>query len=170
MKKFATMLLALLLMTATALGESSVSPEVAALVPETAVLLEVEQDDGLMEYEFRDEDMFYEVIVRDGKAIALITRNAAVKPSKENLLSEEEAVSGLAGEKLFAYAEKDDGRWVWKVILREENDLVEYELNAETGEMMETERYFDADVEQIPEQTKKPDPELEEGRLRWDRD
>lgn len=104
------MLLALLLMTATALGESSVSAEAAALVPERAVLLEKERDDGLMEYEFRDGAMYYEVLMREGTPIALITRNTAVKPSKENKLTEEQALAGLSGEKLYAGAERDDGR------------------------------------------------------------
>jgi uncharacterized membrane protein YkoI len=170
MKKFATMLLALLLMTATALGESSIPAEVAKLVPETVSLIETDREDGLMEYEFRDGEMFYEVVTKKGTPIALTTRNAAVKPSKENLLTEEQALSGLVGEKLHARAEKDDGRWVWKVILREENDLVEYELNAETGEVIETERYFAADIGEIPEKLKKPDLELEDGKLRWDKD
>ena len=170
MKKIATMLLALMLLTATALGESSVPVEAAALVPETAILLETERDDGLMEYEFRDGDMYYEVLMREGTPIALITRNTAVKPSKENTLTEEQALAGLSGEKLYAGAEREDGRWVWKVILREENDLVEYELNAENGEIIETERYFAADIGPMPEKVKKPDLELEDGILRWEKD
>ena len=170
MKKIATMLLALMLLTATALGESSIPDEVTNLIPEGAVLLETDRDDGLMEYEFRDGDMFYEVVLKEGRVIALKTHNAALKPAKENKLTEESAIAGLNGTVLYARAEKDDGRWLWKVIVQEEEGLAEYEMNAETGEVMETEMYFSAEIEMPPEGYRKLDLELEDGRLRWEKD
>lgn len=169
-KRIATMLLALLLVTTAALAESSTLEAAKSLVPETAALTETDRDDGLWEYDFRDGDMRYEVVVNSTSAVLLTTRNTAVKPSAANTLTAETATAGIIGEILYAQAEKDDGRWVWKLIVQEETDLVEYDLNAETGEIIEVERYFSATLE-LPTRTyKRLDLELDDGRLRWDFD
>lgn len=169
-KKFATMLLALLLVTTAAPAESSVSDAAKALVPPAAALTESERDDGLWEYDFRDGDMRYEVVLDGQMPILLTTRNTAVKAAAANTLTAETAVSGITGEILYAQAEKDDGRWVWKIIVQEETDLVEYDLHAETGEIIEVERYFSATLA-LPSATyKRLDLELDDGRLEWDRD
>ncbi len=170
MKKLVTMLLALLLLTTAALAESSLPQAVQSLVPETAVLVETDRDDGLVEYEFRDGTMTYEVVMRDEAAVALTVQNTAIRAGKQNLLTQETATQNLPGTLLYAAAEKDDGRWIWKVILQEETDLVEYELNAETGEVMEVERYFSATLA-LPEGNYRTlDLELDDGQLRWDWD
>lgn len=113
--------------------------------------------------------MRYEVVLRDETPVALITRNTDVKAAPTNLLTMETATTGIPGEVLHAQAEKDDGRWVWKVIVREGSDLTEYELNAETGAVIELERYYNAILE-LPASFRKLELELDDGRLQWDMD
>lgn len=169
-KRIATMLLALLLVTTAALAESSTLETAESLVPVTAVLMETDRDDGLWEYDFRDGDMRYEVVLNGTAAVLLATRNTAIRPAAANTLTSETATAGIAGKILYAQAEKDDGRWVWKIIVQEETDLVEYDLNAETGEVIEMERYFSAALALPDRNYKRLDLELDDGRLQWDFD
>lgn len=169
-KKIATMLLALLLVTTAALAESSTLEAAKRLVPETAVLTESDREDGTWEYDFRDGDMRYEVVMNGQTAIALITRNTAVQAAQTNALTAETATAAITGEILYAQAEKDDGRWTWKIIVQDGDDLIEYDLNAETGEVMEIEQYFSASKELPAKAYKKLDLELDDGRLEWDID
>ena len=168
-KKILTIILALLFVT-TAEAILSLPESAASLIPETAALLEQDFEDGAWEYEYRDGDMRYELLIRDDQPVALTIRNAALRPSPENTLTKEAAVSSVPGEILFAQAEKDDGRWTWKIIARVDNDLYEYDLHAETGEVIEAERYFNASLS-LPEGTYKfLDLEWDDGKLRFERD
>lgn len=169
-RKLSTVLLALLLTTTAAVAESSLPEAVQALVPETARLTETDRDDGLTEFEFRDGDLRYEVLTRDGIPVALITKNTAVKAAKANLLTAETLPDFITGEILHAHAEKDDGKWLWRVIVREGADLVEYDLNAETGEVKEMERYFSADLALPEGSSPNLDLEMDDGVLQWERD
>lgn len=154
LNKFATMLLALMLLATAAQAESSAQDTARALVPDGAALVETDRDDGLVTYEFRDGGVRYDIVLdAAGNALARKAEQTKVRAAAQNS-GEEAAVvqmakAALAGvspacEAVLAFAERDDGRWVWKVFLRDEKDLFELELNAETGEVKEYEQYFGA--------------------------
>ena len=168
MRTFAAIIFALLF-TFSAVAAPVIPEAVSALIPPTATLVESEYDDGAWEYDFRDGDMRYEVIYDGNAVVALTTRNKAVQPAKTNLLTEETATLNLEGTVLYAKAEKDDGGWVWKVIVQTETDLIEYELHGETGEILETEVYFGATIT-LPEAYRSLDLEWDDGRVKLDLD
>ena len=168
MRTFAAIILSLLF-TFSAVAAPVIPEAVSALIPPTATLTDAEYDDGAWEYDFRDGDMRYEVIFANDTVVALTTRNKAVQPAKANLLTEETATLNLEGTVLYARAEKDDGNWVWKVIVQIETDLIEYELHGETGEILETEVYFGATIT-LPETDRSLDLEWDDGRLELDLD
>lgn len=169
MKKLATMLLVLLLASTAVQAETSSLDAAKALVPPSAMLIDAEREDGLWEYEFRDEDFLYEVILDGEQAVALTEKNLALRPAKANALTQEKAIENIEGEILYVRAHREDGGWIWKVIVRQEEHLVEYELHAETGEIMEKEIYFSASLK-LPETDRPLDLELDDGRLSWDWD
>ena len=168
MRTFAAIIFALLI-TFSAVAAPEIPEAVSALVPPAATLVESEYDDGVWEYDFRDGDMRYEAIYNGNAVVALTTRNKAVQPAKANLLTEETATQNLSGTVLYAKSEKDDGNWVWKVIVQTETDLIEYELHGETGEILETEVYFGATIT-LPETYRSLDLEWDDGKLELDRD
>ena len=170
-RKLATVLLfALLLAAASAQAESSPLEAARSLVPATATLTESEREDGLWEFEFRDGDMRYEAAFRGETPVMLLTRNTALQGAKVNALTAQQAALNLPGEVLYAQAEKDDGLYVWKVIVQDGEDMVEYELNVQTGEILEVERYF-AIALPLPEKAyARLDLELEDGAVQWELD
>ena len=168
MRTFAMIILALMF-TFSAVAAPEIPEAVRTLVPETAVLKDAEYDDGVWEYDFRDGDVRYEVIYKGNAVVALTVRNKVMKPAATNLLTAETAVMNLTGTVLYAQAEKEDGGWVWKVIVQNEKDVVEYELHAETGEVIESETYFNATVT-LPDTYRSLDLEWDDGRIEVDRD
>lgn len=168
MRIFAAIILSLLF-AFTAVAEPAVPQAVRAFVPDTAVLTDAEYDDGAWEYDFRDGDMRYEVIYSGNAVAALTVRSRAASPAKTNLLTAETAVINLPGTVLYAQAEREDGSWLWKVIVQNEENVIEYELHGETGEILETETYFSATIK-LPTAFRSLDLEWDDGRLELDID
>jgi len=108
--------------------------------------------------------------LKDGVPLALTIDYLLIRPSKENTLSQEAIAAAIPGEILYAKAEKDDGRWSWKVIARQDQELFEYDLNAENGQIIEMEQYFGVSLE-LPEGSYRSlDLEWDDGLLGFDID
>jgi len=169
-KKMGALLLTLLFMTTAAFAASSIPEIVYTYIPQSAQLTESEFDDGCWEYEFRDGDIRYDLLLKDGVPLALTIDYLLIRPSKENTLSQEAIAAAIPGEILYAKAEKDDGRWSWKVIARQDQELFEYDLNAENGQIIEMEQYFGVSLE-LPEGSYRSlDLEWDDGLLGFDID
>lgn len=150
-KTFVTVLLAVLLVTAVALAENALLDAAWALVPEDAKLVEQDKDDGLYEYDFRNAEASYEVVLDpDGAPMMLQTAYSGVKGSEAAALdasAAETAALAHAGEGAVADISllvKDGKRFSWRVFVVSGADVVEYELNAENGVLLETEVYYGA--------------------------
>lgn len=156
-KTFVTILLAVLFVAAVAVAEDALLNAAWSLVPADAVLTEQEADDGLYEYDFRSDAARYEVLLdKSGAAVLLKTEYAGVKGGDEAVLDASAAEAAVlaradAGAAVdFSLLVQDDRRWFWTVFVVSGTDLAEYELNAQTGEMVDAEVYYGASAGVLP--------------------
>lgn len=157
MKKIIALLLTMLLaLPLTALGEEDAALQAArTLVPASAVLTERETEAGLTELEFRDGALRYDVALDAANVPLLLQVEATdVKASAEAVLDAAAAEAAVLADLTeepdaqvaFTLLEKDDGLQRWKVFALSGEDWLVYELNAQDGGVMETERFFGAAV------------------------
>lgn len=157
MKKITALLLTMLLaLPLTALGEEDAALQAArTMVPASAVLTERETEAGLTELEFRDGALRWDIVLDAANQPVLYQmEDTDVKGSAEAALdasaAEAAVLAGLHEEPgayvSFTLLEKDDGLYRWKVFARSGEDCLVYELNAQDGGVMETERFFGASV------------------------
>ena len=157
MKKITALLLTMLLaLPLTALGEEDAALQAArTLVPASAALTERETEDGLTEMEFHDgtqrwdvvldaanQPVLYQVEDKDAKGSAEVVLDASAVETAVLASLHEEPGAYVS----FTLLEKDDGLYRWKVFARSGEDCLVYELNAQDGGVMETERFFGASV------------------------
>ena len=181
MKRITALLLTMLLaLPLTALATEDAALQAArTMVPVSAVLTERESENGLTELAFRDGAKRWDIVLDAANQPVLYqVEDMDAKGSTEAGLdasAAEAAVLASLHEEPGAYAsftllEKDDGLYRWKVFARSGEDWLVYELNAQDGSVMETERYFGAAVEALRAQKgdivlTELDLELDEGRL-----
>ena len=155
MKRITALLLTMLLaLPLTALATEDAALQAArTMVPVSAVLTERESENGLTELAFRDGAKRWDIVLDAANQPVLYqVEDMDAKGSTEAGLdasAAEAAVLASLHEEPGAYVsftllEKDDGLYRWKVFARSGEDWLVYELNAQDGSVMETERYFGA--------------------------
>ena len=156
-KTFVTVLLAVLLVAAVSLAEDLLLDAAWAMLTEVAKLVERDMDDGVYEYDFRSDAAQYEVVMTaDGAPLLLKTAYTGVKGSESAVLDEAAAVSAAlahAGEGAsadLALLTRSDKRYLWTVFVVNGADVLEYEINAGTGEIREVEVYYGASGGVLP--------------------
>lgn len=151
-RKLFTLVLALALCTAmnAAMAETLDDARAKAqeLVGEQAMLIESDRDDGLYEFEFRDDTARYDVDIRtsDGAVIEFETTYTNVPRSKDFVLTEAEARAKAVARfpdavVSLAIAERDDGGAVYEVFLTTAGAPATLTINAETGDIHRVELY-----------------------------
>ena len=157
MKRITALLLTMLLaLPLTALAtEDAALQQARTMVPASAVLMERETENGLTELEFRDGAQCWDIVLDAANQPVLYqVEYTDVKGAERAVLDDaaaERAVMVTLQDELDAYIrfimlEQDDGLYRWKVFVRSGGDWLVYELNAQDGSVMETERYFGAAV------------------------
>ena len=148
-----------------------------ALVGGQAELVDSGAEDGLYEFEFRDDRARYDVEIRsgDGAVIEFETTYADAAKAKEFVLTEAEArAKAMAkypdAEVTLAVAERDDDDGaVYEIFLTTAGTPATLTINAETGEVRRVELYPAAagalGADKIAELVVSPIVELE---LSWD--
>lgn len=150
--KILTLLLALVLSAAmnAAMAETldDFRAKAQSLVGEQATLIESERDDGLYEFEFRDDSARYDIHIRanDGAVIEFETSYANVPRAKDFILTEAEARAKAMARfpdaaVSLAIAERDDGGAVYEVFLTTAGAPATLTINAETGDLLREELY-----------------------------
>ena len=153
MKKWLMILLALLVLSSVALAE--MPRAVGNLIPATAQLVDMEMDDGLRVYEYRDGNTRYDVSMRGDTVLMLKTTSpvgdAVPAPTDEALVAElfkllpDAAVDGV-------YHVKDDGRQHRVAFLRQGGDVYEFVTEAETAKVVHMTQLFGAaDITSLPD-------------------
>lgn len=148
-----------------------------ALVGSQAELVKSDAEDGLYEFEFRDQQARYDVEIRsgDGAVIEFETVYSDVPKAKEFVLTEAEArAKAMAkypdAEVTLAIAERDDDDGaVYEIFLTTAGAPATLTINAETGDVRRVELYPAAagvlGADRIAEIVVSPIQELE---LSWD--
>ena len=153
MKKWLMILLALLVLSSVALAE--MPQAVGNLIPATAQLVDMEMDDGLRVYEYRDGNTRYDVSMRGDTVLMLETTSpvgdAVPAPTDEALMTElmkqlpEATVDGV-------YTVKDDGRQRRVAFLRQGGDVYEFVTEAETAKVVRMTQVFGAgEIASLPD-------------------
>lgn len=147
MKRTVYFLLAILMLAlpmTAALGEDVSLAAAQDYVGKDAKLIERELERGFEELEFRDDAYTYEVLVdaRSGIVRQVETKSLTLRPSARCELTEEAACDALhllQPDAVVHYAllEKDDGCYSWQLFAVLNNDLVQYTLSAENGDLLE---------------------------------
>ncbi|MGN1019279.1 MAG: PepSY domain-containing protein [Aristaeellaceae bacterium] len=163
MKKITALLLTMLLaLPLTALATEDAALEQArTMVSATAALTERETEDGLTEFEFREDAQRWDVVLDAANQpvryqVEYTDVKGAAEAELDGSVAGDIALATLQDEPgayvAFTLLEKDDGLYRWKVFARSGEDWLVYELNAQDGGVMETERYFAA-AAVTPEET-----------------
>lgn len=152
MKKRIAALLTLAMLTmpaALAATEEEARSAAQELVGTEATLLESERDDGFYEFEFKDADCRYEVIVNaeSGQVFKLEKSYPAVKKSAGVVLDEaaaRTAAAAVAAEELQSYAllEQEGDNSEWKIFYNDGTTFGMCDIQAETGEIRSVEIYY----------------------------
>ena len=153
MKKWLMILLVLLVLSSVALAE--MPRAVGNLIPATAQLVDMDMDDGIREYEYRDGNTRYDVSMRGETLLMLKTTSpvgdAAPAPTDEALVTElmkqlpEATVDGV-------YTVKDDSRQRRVAFLRQGGDVYEFVTEAETAKVVHMTQFFGAaDITSLPD-------------------
>ena len=146
-RKLAAMMTLMVLLAPSAMAATREEAETTArtLVGSDAVLRESELDDGYYELEFDGTDVQYDVLI-DSKTGEAVWMETSVKGARKATAADLDetaaraAVTALKPEAAIDYAllEQDDGRYVWNVFYSEGNQYGLCEVNAQTGEVTET--------------------------------
>lgn len=152
MKKTLIALLALALMltpaTLATTSEDALSTA-RSLVGEAAQLTESERDDGLYEYDFRDETARYsvDILASDGSVLQFETEYKDIPRAKDFTLTETDAANAITAldpdaTLLLTVSERDDDDGAtYEIFFSTETELAAATVNAETGEIRRIERY-----------------------------
>ena len=152
MGKLLTLVLALVLSAAmnAAMAETldDARAKAQSLAGDQATLIESERDDGLYEFEFRDDSARYDIHIRadDGAVIEFETTYANVPRGSDFILTEADARAKAAARfpdaaVSLAIAERDDGGAVYEVFLTVDGAPAAITVNAETGEIRSVKLY-----------------------------
>lgn len=152
MKKLIALMLSLISVAALA-ACGAVSAEDAALtekyLPENAVFVRTEKDDGFTEQIYRDDKGGEYVLIEDrGGALRAIEYESAQRPlTTGTALTQEEAfavITAVYPEAVLvaAFEDMDDGRAEWNILFTDEGLLGFYELDAITGEVLDYDLFF----------------------------
>lgn len=148
MKKFLLTLCVLTLFALPALAEDASLTAAKALVPDGAALIEQDYEHLSASYEFRDGTTFYEVLVDlSTNTPVSLEISYPVRAAASAALDEAAAVEAVAAllpdaQVHYALLEEDDRRYTWQVFAEDGADLVVLELNAETGETIDIDRFY----------------------------
>lgn len=153
MKKWFTMLLVAAVLFSVALAE--MPQAVGNLIPATAQLVDMEMDDGLRVYEYRDGNTRYDVSMRGETLLMLETTNpagdAVSAQTDEALVAEllkllpDAAVDGV-------YHVKDDGRQRRVAFLRKGGDVYEVVTEADSAKVVRMTQIFGAgEIASLPD-------------------
>ena len=150
MKKWFTMLLVAAVLFSVALAE--MPQAVGNLIPATAQLVDMEMDDGLRVYEYRDGNTRYDVSMRGETLLMLETTNPAGDAvSAQALVAElikllpDAAVDGV-------YHVKDDGRQRRVAFLRKGGDVYEVVTEADSAKVVRMTQVFGAgEITSLPD-------------------
>lgn len=153
-----TMLLAALVVTPTALADTKDDALNAAqaLAGETATLRESDMDDGVYEFEFRDDTNNTRIDIsadgQTGSILKMETEYVGVQRAGQAALDEtqaKEAAQAILSETAavdYALLETDDGSYEWKLFYSDNGDLGLLTLQAGTGEVLSQEVYYAPDA------------------------
>lgn len=146
MKKMLSVMVALMMVaslsTALALERDEVIALAQSLVGD-AKLIEAELEDGVFELEFRDASAEYDVkISRNGETLEIKTEFYGIRRAAAPTYSLEEARNTALSlypntDVLLTLLEQNKGFYSIKVFLRSADALIEVELSADTGTLME---------------------------------
>lgn len=113
-------------------------------VPEAAQLTESDSDDGIFEFEFRDDSARYDVAVRalDGAVLEVETGFTGIPRAADFLLTADEAAgkAGISNADLIL-PERDDAGAVYEIFVSKDGVRQTITLNAETAQTIRTETY-----------------------------
>ncbi|MGN0802856.1 MAG: PepSY domain-containing protein [Candidatus Faecivicinus sp.] len=153
LRKTTALLLSLLLCLAAHAALAATRDEALTtaqqLVGPQAALTDSDQDDGLYEFDFRDDDARHEVVIRssDGAVIAFETDYTGLPKGAARALTDAEAKAkavalypDAAVTLALAEDDEDDGA-TWEVFFTTGGAPAALTVNAETGDVLRVERY-----------------------------
>ena len=144
------------------INTNKISPEKAILIAVNAVPgvfqeVEIENEDGIMLYnvEIKDGQITREVKISfQGEIISIESEeDEEVAPEElrriNGIITEEQAIEialgKVSGRVIEVETEREDGRLLYEIAIKDGSDITEVEIDAETGEILEIEREDDSD-------------------------
>lgn len=120
----------------------------ADYLPEGAEFVRTEKDDGFTEHKYRDADGEYKLLADTDGNVRALEYDALARSTAQNItLSAEDALEYLKAvqpeaELIAAVEDRDDAHYEWDLLVTVGNDLAFYELDAESGAILDYEIFY----------------------------
>ena len=148
MKRWLALLMTGMMLCTLAVAEGDLPEAAGGLIPASARLVERDGDDGLTEYEFRDGDTRYDLLMRGETLLELEIVNPAwaIDPAAQTAEAiGAEALKHLPGAVVDAAVPEATARGqAWSVFLRLDGDVYELETDAAATQVRQVTRIFGA--------------------------
>ncbi len=152
MKKLVPIVLALVLtfaLTACAIGTAENAALTQQYLPENVEYIRSEKDDGFTEHKYRDANGGeYTLVVDPSERVRVLEYDSKTRPgAAATVLTEEEAFAVITAiypeaQLISAAEDRDDGKYEWNILFSDVSLLGFYELDAETGAILEYELFY----------------------------
>ena len=151
MKKFYILTLAIMMaiiLAACSTGSAEDVQLTTDYLPEGVEFVRTENDDGFTEHKYRDTDGEYTLLVDKDNNVRALEYDAFANSTAQNItLSAEDALEYLKAvqseaELIAAVEDRDDARYEWDLLITAGDDLAFYELDAETGAILDYEIFY----------------------------